>query len=281
MKILNVDLYEYFGVERLGAGGRLICFLHENSREISLERRYPAMLVLPGGGYSMCSDREAEPIAEQYYSKGFNAFILRYSVHPDKYPAQLCEAAMAMAYIRRESSSQFSDAEHVATIGFSAGGHLCGSIATMYADEVVAQKTGVTPSEARPDASILSYAVINPELGLSGGTFNFLCDMNPEILPFVTIDERVNENTPPLFIWHTVNDNCVDIRNALKIANAAVENNVPFAMHVFERGQHGLSVADLSVYGNSVMPTDVSTDAYKWLELSVNWLRDHGFRYKD
>ncbi|MBP5308156.1 MAG: alpha/beta hydrolase, partial [Clostridia bacterium] len=176
MKTFIVDLYEYFKLPRgENAGGKLTVLLHENSPEINVERKYPAMLVLPGGGYAFCSDREAEPIAEAYYAEGFNAYILRYSVAPvSVYPTQLCEAAMAMAYIRREAKAQFTDPAHVAAIGFSAGGHLCGSIATMYAREPV-KDLGISPVEARTDAAVLSYAVISHginDVGTAGSLKN-------------------------------------------------------------------------------------------------------------
>ena len=282
MKYFTVDLYDYFGVERNGnAGGSLRVYLHENYPELNMNRRYPAMLVLPGGGYAMVSEREAAPIAERYFSYGYNAFILTYSVVPSRYPTQLVEAAMAMAYIRRNAACHFTDADHVAAIGFSAGGHLCGSLATMFADEVIGQYVDLSAEEIRPSAAVLSYAVINPQEGLSGGTFSNLCGGNDEILPLVTIDERVTENTPPLFIWHTFNDGCVDVSNAIKIAAAARANNVPFAMHIFGSGQHGLSTADGDVYSTAAMPQNVSKGVENWLKMSIDWLAENGFGYKE
>ena len=283
MKTFTVDLYEYFNVPRgENKGGELTVLLHGNSPEIGPERTYPAMLVLPGGGYVFCSDREAEPIAEAYYAEGFNAYILRYSVAPvSVYPVQLCEAAMAMAYIRREAKSQFTDPHHVAAIGFSAGGHLCGSIATMYAREPV-KNVGVSPEEARPDAAVLSYAVILDRIEDDGtaGSFRNLTACNEALCADLSVEKNVDKNTPPLFIWHTSNDGCVDVRNSLSLASAAQENGVPFNLHIYERGWHGLSLTDWRVYNNSVSP-EITSGVESWFSLSVKWLKDRGFIYKD
>lgn len=280
MKTFNVDLYDYFNLPRgKNAGGKLTVILHENSPEINPTRKHPAMLVLPGGAYVFCSDREAEPVAEAYYAEGFNAYILRYSVAPvSVYPTQLCEAAMAMAYIRREAEKQFTDKTHVAEIGFSAGGHLCGSIATMYAREPV-KNIGIAPEEARPDAAIPSYAVISNGLG-DGGTFNNLTAGNAALAEDLSIEKNVDENTPPLFIWHTSDDGCVDVTNCLRLAAAAKEHGVPFNLHVFERGQHGLSLTDDRVYSASAVPA-VTSGTESWFALSVKWLKDRGFKVVD
>jgi len=283
MNVYKIDLYEFFGIDRgENLGGYLTCITHGNSPEINTNRLYPAMLVLPGGGYAFCSDREAEPIAEQYFVEGFNAFVLRYSVAPtSRYPVQLCEASMAMAYIRRTTEQTFTDKAHVAAVGFSAGGHLCGSLATMFADSIIKERTGICPEEVRPDAVVLSYAVISSELGTSGGTFNNLCGERQELFPVLSIEKRVTPSSSPMFIWHTVNDGCVNVSNALAVATAANNNGVPYALHIFEKGQHGLSLANQGVYHKVNMPEQVSTDAYKWFSLSVNWLKDRGFCYID
>lgn len=278
MKVFKVDLYEYFGVKKPeGARADLTCFVNENSREICLKRRYPCMLVLPGGGYAMCSDREAEPIAAAYYAQGYNTYVLRYTNYPLGYPHQLKEAAMAMAYIRREAEAQMSNPDAVAAIGFSAGGHLCGCLATMFDDEA-ALSADITNKELRPNAVVLSYAVLSEALS-DGQTFRCLCEKCPESRKNLDIPSRVTANTSPSFIWHTRDDNCVAVEHSLNYAMALSKNNVPFSLHVFAHGQHGLSLADDRVYGN-VTPGS-SAFAGKWFDLSVSWLKEQGFTVKD
>ncbi len=280
MKVFNVDLYEYFGLARNGGkGGFLTCFLHDNSPEMNVNRKYPGMLVFPGGAYAFCSDREAEPIAETYYANGYNVFVLRYSLAPDvKYPTQLCEAAMAMAYIRRNAKEQFTDGKHVCSIGFSAGGHLCASLSILFGVEDIEKITGVSPQEARPDAAVLSYAVINED-GHADSIQNLVGD-NASLRPIVTLDKQLTENTPPLFIWHTTSDACVNVINAFQIAMAANEKGVPYSLHIFERGAHGLSIANSTVCGAEWF-VDCSSSVKEWVALSLSWLADHGFGIVD
>ena len=62
------------------AAGKLICYLPEKTEEINIRRKYPAVLIIPGGGYAIVSRRESEPVALRYLAKGYAAFILDYSL---------------------------------------------------------------------------------------------------------------------------------------------------------------------------------------------------------
>ena len=128
MILEEIDLYEYFRAERQGAPkGKLVCYRHGQIAEMNKRMRRPAILVLPGGGYEFVSQREAEPVAIEYYREGFDAFVLDYDVAPDAhYPCQIKEAAMAMMYIRKNAEELDVLPDKIAEIGFSAGGHLCG-----------------------------------------------------------------------------------------------------------------------------------------------------------
>lgn len=116
----------YFEDEISGIDGSTATFVGyclDNSSEIDPNRKRPSVLVIPGGGYEMTSDREAEPIAMQFLAAGFNAFVLRYSVKPSIFPVALLEAAEAMRRIRTHADEWHCDADAIAVIGFSAGGH--------------------------------------------------------------------------------------------------------------------------------------------------------------
>ena len=156
----TVDLYEYFGVPRgENAGGILTSYVPYATHEVSAKKR-PAMIVFPGGGYWMLSDREKEPVALRFLSKGYSAFTLQYAVHT-AYPVPLVEACMAVAYIRENAQKYSVDEEHIAAVGFSAGGHLAAMLATMFAEKEV--KAVLGERNARPDAVILSYPVITAD----------------------------------------------------------------------------------------------------------------------
>ena len=128
----SVDLYEYFGHSRLeGAVGHLQCWIPENLAALG-HRRRPAVLILPGGGYEHVSTREAEPVALRFAARGYAAFALQYSCGPHPFPVALREAAMAMKYIRANAASFSIRPDRVAAVGFSAGGHLCGTLGMLY-----------------------------------------------------------------------------------------------------------------------------------------------------
>ncbi len=275
MKTERIDLYEYFGIARPnGAEGYLTSYIIERNKEFSAKRFRPAMLVIPGGGYSMVSAREEEPIALYYLSQGFDAFTLKYSVAPIAYPYQLLEGCMAMAYIR-ESAEKFGiDKEHVSAIGFSAGGHLCGMLATMSKEKEIEEFLGNKVALCRPNAVILSYPVITAGLHSHAGSINNLSAGKEEIIKKISLENSVTEKSSPAFIWTTANDGTVPCENSLLIASAYKKAGVPFELHIFEEGVHGLSLATKEV-NTPNEPCEI------WKQASVTWLKNRGFEIKD
>ena len=152
---------KYFEHEILGIDGsaaKFVGYCLDNSEEIVPDRVRPSVLVIPGGGYEMTSDREAEPIAMQFLAAGFNAFVLRYSVKPSVFPVALLEAADAMKMIREHAAEWHVDPEAIAVIGFSAGGHLAANLATSTSDDVL-EAHGYDPDAVRPNGLMLAYPV--------------------------------------------------------------------------------------------------------------------------
>ena len=279
MKLINVDLYDYFNVKKPEGGvGVLTAYIMDNSGEVNANRKHPAMLVLPGGGYAMTSDREAEPIALRYLGYGWNSFVLRYSVAPVKYPYCLAEAIMAMNYIRINADELHIDKNKVAAIGFSAGGHLAAMLGSYY-DSPEAAEVFKSRVSARPDAIVLSYAVITSGAKTHGGSFTNLCgDDNPDLKAKLDIKNLVNENSSPAFIWATYTDNAVPIRNSLIAATAYEEAGVSFAVHIWGKGCHGLSLDDATVF-NCVEPiNDASKSIPEWVALSIEWMGELGIK---
>ena len=154
----------YFEDEISGIDGSTATFVGyclDNSSEIDPNRKRPSVLVIPGGGYEMTSDREAEPIAMQFLAAGFNAFVLRYSVKPSIFPVALLEAAEAMRRIRTHADEWHCDADAIAMIGFSAGGHLAANLATSASDDVLAAH-GYDADAVRPNGLMLAYLWSRP-----------------------------------------------------------------------------------------------------------------------
>jgi len=282
MVIKKVDLYEYFGIERVsGAQGYLDLYLHE-STEGAPNRVRPAMLVLAGGGYGFVSKREQEPIALRYMVEGFNAFALHYSVFPVTFPAQLIEACMAMCYIRENAKELCIMPDKVCAVGFSAGGHLCASLSNMYNFKEVIDVLGVDRAKlARPDASILSYPVITAKEPTHIGSFLNLTNANENLYERLSVENQVTIDTPPAFIWATFNDGCVPCENSFAYAIAMKKVGVPFEMHIFEDGVHGISLAtkEVSTEGNEQAIDRPELNV--WVNLSVTWLKNRGFILKN
>jgi len=280
MKLFTIDLYDYFKVKKPENGvGILTCFVQENSVEINPNRKQPAMLVIPGGGYSMTSFREKEPVALKFLSYGFSCFALEYSCAPVRYPYPLVEAVMAMEYIRKNANELHIDPDMVASVGFSAGGHLCGMLGSYdKRDEVYS--IFKHSDNVKPNASILSYPVVTSTEPTHGGSFDSLCGDNEKLRKELSLENLINKNSAPAFIWTTYEDNAVPFRNSLIAANAYSEAGVRVSIHLFNKGIHGLSVADMSVYGREGDFSGMSKSVYTWPELAKEWLAELGIKNK-
>lgn len=228
----------------------------------------PAVVIAPGGGYGHCSKREAEPVALRYMAAGYHAFVLDYAVKPNRYPEALTNISDAVSLVRENADEWGVDKNAVAVMGFSAGGHLAGSLATMWDEEPVKRADG----KNRPDAAILCYPVISSEEGVAHqGSFDALCGDDTDLREKMSLEKRVTEKTPPCFIWHTFEDPVVPVMNSLVFATALKKANVSCEMHIFPHGGHGLSVADEE---SATFPEQVVERVQDWVDLSVKWLDD-------
>ncbi len=209
----------------------------------------PAMLVIPGGAYCGVSPTEAEIVAKRFYDLGWQAFVLTYTTNPTLlFPLKgqpLREAARAVRLIRRRAEEFRVLDGKTAACGFSAGGHLCASLAVHWED---ADRDDPDPDgiSCRPDGAILSYPVISTsEFGHAWSTRALLGD-DPDAgeLRYWSLETQVTEKTPPCFLWHTATDEGVPPENSLSFARALAAVRVPYALHLFSAGPHGLSLAN-------------------------------------
>lgn len=268
----RIDLYEYFKLERKGAaGGYLNVYARTPSKEINPKLR-PATVIFPGGGYEFLSDREGEPVALAFLNLGYGAFVLNYSVRYP-YPVPLNEAFMAMAYIRENAARYCIDGKKVAAIGFSAGGHLAGLLATATKGET---KSIPVKTPVRPDAVILSYPVVTMGKYTHEGTRNVITDGGKIPYDVLSVERRVAKESVPAFIWHTTEDHCVPVENSLMLAEAYRREGVPFGMVIFEKGWHGLSLCNAETDDRNECDLRISS-AGKWLTLALDWLSARGF----
>ncbi|MCQ2449502.1 MAG: alpha/beta hydrolase [Clostridia bacterium] len=271
MKTEKLLLREYFPV--LGeSNATLETFLPYNMTEMNRQdQKRPCMLICPGGGYPMCSQRDAEPIASRFAAMGYNAFVLWYSVAPVTFPAQIREVAAAMELIYKNADVWNCDTDKIAISGFSAGGHLAAHYSNAYNCPEVRE---VFPESKAPNASVLCYPVITADPNVAHlGSFDNLTGKGTrteeEITKF-SCDRLVSNQTPPAFVWHTAEDNCVPVANSLLYTKALSEHNVPFELHIYPYGAHGLATVDEET--NGPVPANVSPAA-AWIKDSGRFLK--------
>ena len=243
MKVENVSLKEVYGLQ----GGNVQALIGEKPFDFGWETwKRPAMVVVPGGGYGMVSKREAEPIAFRFLAKGFQVFILDYLCAPTAhYPEQLLELACTVDYIRKNAVRFGVNPKEVFAVGFSAGGHLVGNLSTDYMQAVEAYGKDL---DCKLTASGLCYPVISPKYGHVGSFDNLTCNMTDaekeEVFKKTYLDENVCERTSPAFIWSTAEDQVVPPENSTAYATALIKRGIPFELHIYPQGIHGLSTCD-------------------------------------
>ena len=237
-----------------------------------------ALLVIPGGGYGcICNDREGEPIALAFMPYGFNAFVLSYSVGKGNatFPQPLIEASLAMKHIKDNAEEYGIDADNVFAVGFSAGGHLCAALGTMWHLEEVNRAVDMPYGYNKPKGIIPVYPVISSDNAICHkGSFNNITDENAVQSDFDKISPEcyVDKSSSPAFIVHTANDQVVNVKNSLVLANAYAEQGIPFELHIFENAPHGMALSNaITAIGNSAY--DNSHNA-KCVELAAEWMKE-------
>jgi acetyl esterase/lipase len=216
------------------------------------EGRRPAMLVLPGGGYTHLADHEAEPVGQWLAGLGIHAVVLRYPVAPQGHPAPLEAARRALDGVRHGSLVPDVDPGRVGVLGFSAGGHLAASLANQ-------------PDP--PDLSVLAYPVISFVDEPHEGSVEALLGPGADAARRAahSADRQVTPRTPPAFVWHTADDASVPVSHSLRYGAALAAAGVPFELHVFPNGRHGVGLGHEDPY------------VARWTGLCEAWLRRLGW----
>ncbi len=255
----------------------LVTYIRDNPIELGNDPR-PAILICPGGGYGWTSERESEPVAVQFLARGYNAFVLKYSVEKMASGLRpLCEAALAIKHIRDNAKEYNIDPSRVYILGFSAGGHLAASCGVYWNHDAVksAIGDGSDTKICRPDAMVLSYPVITATCPTHLGTLHYFCGTeNPskELKDLFSLDLHVDETTPPAFIWHTENDNSVPVQNSKNFASALKKAGVKHELVLYPDGVHGLSLANHETCRD--IPENAPHPASSWVNLADNWLKN-------
>lgn len=222
-----------------------------------------AVVVFAGGGYVMKAAHEGPAMGEWLQKNGITAFVVDYRVAPYKHPAQISDAMRAVKYVRFYAEKYGIDRDKIAVMGFSAGGHLAGSLSVHYDKEMYEPTDRIDKESCRPNASILCYPVIDMGTYRHDGSRQNLLGEHPteRMADFMSLYKHVNENTPEAFIWHTSTDQAVPVMNSLLYAQALSAENIPYEMHIYPMGHHGLGAAEELPYVG------------KWLEELKAWLK--------
>ena len=243
------------------------------SSQIPAITEYPsnskgAVVVFPGGGYQHLAEHEGSVIAEWLNSIGITAFVVEYRLGPDyKNPAMLCDAQRAVRDAKSRAAALGFDKDKVAVMGFSAGGHLAGSVSVHYNKKVYEPTDEIDKESARPDASILCYSVIDMFEYRHDGSRQNLLGSTPlhADKELMSLYMQVTVDTPPAFLWHTAADQAVPVENTLMYASALSKVNVPFEVHIYPYGSHGLGLAPTEPH-----VAQWSASLGKWLDL-MEW----------
>ena len=226
-----------------------------------------AVVIFPGGGYAGRANHEGAPIAEFYNRKGMHAFVVQYRVAPHRHPAPLADALRAVRIVRNNADKWKIIPDKIATLGFSAGGHLAACTGVHFdlvKKEDIDLLDNISP---RPDALILCYPVITSKLFAHTGSLNNLLGKGyaDDLRDLMCLEEQIDKTTPPSFLWHTAADQAVPVENSLLFCNALSKFKIPFELHIFPEGRHGLGLA-----------ADLPEVAV-WADLSATWLKNMGW----
>ena len=228
------------------------------------------MVICPGGGYGHLAKHEGEGYALFLNEHGVAAFVLKYRLGTDGYrhPSMLQDVARAVRLVRSRAAEWKLDAKRVGIMGSSAGGHLASTLLTHFDAGNPDASDPVDRLSSRPDLGVLCYPVITMGSSSHAGSRKNLLGESPatELVELLSNETQVTADTPPCFLWHTVEDTTVPVENSMEFAGALRQAGVPFELHLYEKGRHGLGLGNRD--GGSMLP---------WADDCVRWLRLRDF----
>ena len=230
------------------------------------QQPHPAVIVFPGGGYHMKAAHEGEPVAVWLNNIGLSAFVLDYRVHPYKHPYPMLDGQRAVKVVRSKAVEYGINSEQIGVLGFSAGGHLASTIGTHF-DKVNPSQDPIDALSSRPNALVLCYPVITFFESRHIGSMETLLGTDPpdDMRKLLSNELQVTKDTPQTFLFHTANDAAVPVENSILFAHALSSLGIPFELHIFPDGAHGVGLAENDPFLGI------------WTNLCALWFKKIGF----
>lgn len=283
----------------------LYTYILDSQISYNIHKKRPAIIICPGGGYLMTATKEGEAVAARFLSKGYHTFVLRYSTYLkdrltnlDKmpplndrshYPGPLYELMESIRIIKENAEEWYIDTDNIFVMGFSAGGHLAASLGVKWDDELLLErfKEEVNSSLFKPKGILLGYPCLdvestrenlmkneNPWIRKQGELFYpavFGCN-NPKKkqIDDVKIRNHIREDMPPVFLWHTYDDEITSSKDSADLVCELIQKNVECELHMFAKGKHGLGLSD-DIYAN--VESDINKEVSEWVKLADNWMK--------
>lgn len=267
-------IHEEYPIQAEGSGApaKLTTYLISYYEDLGVTER-PLVIICPGGGYAYLSNREAEMFALQWNAYGYHAAVLRYSVAPVPYPASLLELGTAVKMIKEHASEWHVKPDKIIIEGSSAGGHLAASYGMFWSSDFVLDKLGASKEMLRPAGMILNYPVITSGAYAHQDSFhNLLGEHYEEWKDKMSLENQVNADTPPAFIWCTNEDGSVPAENSLLLTLAMRRQGIAVELHMYTKGGHGLALAD-----ERTMCADgrcIEKECQSWMMLANTWMQE-------
>ncbi len=289
-----------------GGAGYVDTYLLDPEISYKTERYWPVMIICPGGGYLMTATKEGEGAAMQFLSHGFHCFVVRYSTYlknreslqdsePDfneqaHYPTQVLELMQVLHMIHEHAEEWHIDESRIFALGFSAGAHVVGSLATRWQEPDLLDRLNFVPTqnELKLSGALLCYPMLGEQImdyaeQTIGQPDNLSChvpvikrclygtgDPTAEQQHSVNLVEHITDATCPMFIWHTLADQVTDPRETTQFVSKLQAKGIPCEYHLFQKGAHGLACAN-QYYAKS--DKEVDEGIALWLPLARNWLK--------
>ena len=221
--------------------------------------KHPCVIVCPGGAYAFRSAHEGDAVSAHLNTLGLNAVTLNYRVTPYHYPTMTDDLTRAIRYLRYHADAMGIDPEHIAVLGFSAGGHLA-STSLYHFDNGRQTDDPIDACSSRPDAVILCYPVVTlGEKTHDGTRDHFLGDLTnrEELIERFSGEKQIRPDSPPCFLWHTEDDALVPVDNSRMLYRSLCEKGIVAECHIYPHGPHGLGLAkempDIAVWPDDLM----------------------------